>query len=219
MTTFAVLGTGAVGQAVAGKLVSLGHQVTMGSRTAGNANAMAWAADAGDGARQGSFADAAALGDIVVNATSGLGSLAALQAAGADNLADKLVIDIANPLDFSGGFPPVLSVANDDSLGEQIQREFPDARVVKALNTVTADVMVDPSRVPGRHTVFVSGDDSAAKEEVSGLLQSFGWPADDVLDLGDITTARGTEMYMALWVRLYGAIGSLHFNIAVVRGA
>jgi predicted dinucleotide-binding enzyme len=191
----------------------------MGSRTAGNANAMAWAADAGDGARQGSFADAAALGDIVVNATSGLGSLAALQAAGADNLADKLVIDIANALDFSGGFPPVLSLSNDDSLGEQIQREFPDARVVKALNTVTADVMVDPSRVPGRHTVFVSGDDSAAKEEVSGLLQSFGWPADDVLDLGGITTARGTEMYMALWVRLYGAIGSLHFNIAVVRGA
>jgi hypothetical protein len=219
MTRFAVLGTGSVGQAVAGKLVAIGHQVTMGSRAAGNAKALAWAAAAGDGAREGSFADAAAFGEIVVNATSGLGSLAALRSAGADNLSGKLIVDIANPLDFSGGFPPVLSVANDDSLAEQIQRELPDSRVVKTLNTVTADVMVEPSRVPGRHTVFVSGDDAAAKQEVSRLLESFGWPAADVLDLGDITTARGTEMYLALWVRLMGATGSPYFNVSVVRGS
>jgi predicted dinucleotide-binding enzyme len=219
MTTYAVLGTGSVGQAIGGKLVTLGHEVAMGSRTAGNANAVAWAATAGDGAREGSFADAAAFGDVVVNATSGLGSLAALQAAGADNLAGKLLVDVANPLDFTGGFPPVLSVSNDDSLGEQIQRAFPDARVVKTLNTVTADVMVEPSRLPGRHTMFVSGDGVAAKEQVSRLLQSFGWPADDVIDLGDITTARGAEMYLALWVRLYGAVGSPYFNVSVVRGA
>ena len=211
----AVLGTGMVGQAVGSKLVAVGHEVLMGSRAAGNEKAVAWAANAGPSASEGTFADAAAFGEIVINATSGGASIDALRAAGAENLADKVLVDIANPLDASAGFPPVLSVCNTDSLGEQIQRAFPDARVVKTLNTVNAVVMVDPSSVPGRHAVFVSGDDAEAKSTVTELLRSFGWPAEDIIDLGDITTARGTEMYLPLWLRLMRTVGSPSFNIAV----
>jgi predicted dinucleotide-binding enzyme len=124
------------------------------------------------------------------------------------------VVDVANPLDFSQGMPPTLSVSNDDSLAEQIQREFPDARVVKALNTVNAAVMVNP--VPGTH-VFVCSDDDAAKAEVAELLQSFGWGADAIVDLGGIDGARGAEMYLPLWVRMMGVLGTPDFNIAIVR--
>ena len=152
----------------------------------------------------------------MVNATAGAASVAALEQAGADNLSAKVLLDIANPLDFSQGMPPTLSVCNTDSLGEQIQRAFPDVKVVKALNTVNADVMVNPAIVPGSHTVFICGDDSAAKARVSELLQSFGWPAADILDLGGISNARGTEMYLPLWLRLYGATGTGHLNIKVV---
>ena len=212
---FGVLGTGMVGQALAGKLVSLGHEVTMGSRRAGNDKAVAWASAAGEGGREGSFADAAAFAETVINATAGTASLDALSAAGAGNLAGKVLVDVANALDYSGGMPPVLSVCNTDSLGEQIQREFPDARVVKALNTMNADVMVQPGLVPGSHTVFMCGDDAGAKAEVSGMLQSFGWPAGSVMDLGDITAARGMEMYVMHWLRLMGATGTVHFNVAV----
>src|SRR6266508_4040551 len=158
---FGLLGTGMAGQTIGGKLVELGHEVKMGSREAGNEKAVAWAAGAGESASEGSFADAAEFGEVVVNATSGTASLEALEAAGAGNLAGKVLIDIANPLDFSRGRPPTLAVCNDDSLGEQIQRAFPDARVVKALNTMNADVMVEPGLVPGGHTVFVCGNDPA----------------------------------------------------------
>lgn len=213
----AVLGTGMVGQALAGKLVEVGHDVMMGSRQAGNEKAQAWVDRAGASASQGSFADAAAFGEIVINATSGKASLDALQAAGAQNLAGKVLLDIANPLDASAGFPPLLTVCNTDSLGEQIQRAFPDARVVKTLNTMNADVMVDPGSVPDHHVVFVSGNDGTAKQVAVELLQSFGWQAGDILDLGDITTARGTEMYVALWIRMRVMIGSNSFNIDVRR--
>jgi predicted dinucleotide-binding enzyme len=214
----AVLGTGTVGQTLATKLVSLGHEVRMGSREAGNEKAVAWAQEAGAGASEGSFADAAAFGELIVNATAGAASLDALWAAGAANLNGKVLLDVANPLDFSGGFPPVLSVCNTDSLGERIQNDFPEVRVVKALNTVNSDVMVDPGVVPGSHTLFMCGDDGAAKREVVGLLQSFGWPAEDVLDLGGIDAARGTEMYLALWLRLMGVAGTPHLNVKVVVG-
>ena len=213
---FGVLGTGMVGRALAGKLVGLGHEVTMGSRRAGNERAVAWADQAGPSAGEGSFADAAGFGEILVNATAGAASLEALGAAGADNLAGKVLVDVANPLDFSGGMPPKLTVCNTDSLAEQIQRAFPDARVVKTLNTVNADVMVDPGVVPGSHTVFVSGNDPDAKRDVVELLESFGWPADDVMDLGDLSAARGTEMYLPLWLRLWGATGTGHLNVRVV---
>jgi 8-hydroxy-5-deazaflavin:NADPH oxidoreductase len=214
---FGVLGTGMVGKTLAGKLVELGHEVTMGSRRAGNETAIEWVAAAGDQAHEGSFADAAAFGEVVVNATNGAGSLSALEAAGADNLIGKVLIDVANPLDFSGGMPPSLTICNTDSLGEQIQRAYPGAKVVKALNTVNADVMIDPGSVPGDHAIFVSGNDESAKSAVIDLLGSFGWPREAVVDLGDISTARGTEMYLALWIRLMGSLGTPQFNIAISR--
>ncbi|HEX8769764.1 MAG TPA: NAD(P)-binding domain-containing protein, partial [Acidimicrobiales bacterium] len=182
-----VLGTGVVGQSLASKLVDVGHEVRMGSRQAGNEKAVAWAAGAGASASEGSFADAAGFGDILINATAGAASLAALEAAGANNLAGKVVLDVSNALDFSRGFPPSLTVESTDSVGEQIQRTFPDARVVKGLNTMNSDVMVDPSIVPGPHNVFIAGNDDGAKAEVSVLLESFGWPSEAIFDLGDIT--------------------------------
>ena len=213
------LGTGMVGHALATKLVSLGNEVMMGSRQAGNEKAVAWAAGAGPNASEGSFADAARFGEVVVNATAGASSLDVLAAVGAENLAGKVLIDVANPLDFSQGRPPTLTVCNTDSLGEQIQRAYPEARVVKTLNTMSCQIMVNPGLVPGRHTVFVCGNDADAKAQVAELLQSFGWPADSILDLGDITAARGTEMYLPLWLRLWGATGTGQLNIEVVRGA
>jgi predicted dinucleotide-binding enzyme len=199
-----VLGTGMVGNAIAAKLADLGHEVRIGSREAGEGKV--------------TFADAAAFGELVFNCTSGVHSLAALEAAGADNLVGKVLIDVANSLDFSAGRPPTLAVANTDSLGEQIQRAFPAARVVKALNTMNCEVMVDPGKVPGAHNVFVCGDDADAKLQVGDLLQSFGWPAESIVDLDGIEAARGAEMYVALWLRLWGAVGTGNFNIAVVRG-
>ena len=137
-------------------------------------------------------------------------------AAGAENLGGKLLIDVANALDFSEGFPPTLAVCNTDSLGEQIQREFPKARVVKTLNTMNASMMVSPaSLAAGDHTVFVCGDDAGAKGEVKLLLESIGWS--DIVDLGDITSARGTEMVLPIWVRLLDAVDSPNYNIKIVR--
>lgn len=213
----AVLGTGMVGQALAGKLAELGHEVMMGSRAAGNEKAVTWVRSAGGNAREGSFADAAGFGEILINATSGEASLDALQAAGSENLQGKVLIDVSNPIAADSGFPPTLSIVNDDSLGERIQAAFPAARVVKTLNTMSADVMVNPGLVPGDHAVFLSGDDAEAKEQVRELLGSFGWADGRVFDLGDISTARGTEMYLAFWIRMMISLGSPHFNIEIRR--
>jgi predicted dinucleotide-binding enzyme len=199
-----VLGTGVVGTTIAGKLRELGHDVLIGSRTAGE--------DAVP------FADAAAHGELVFNCTNGNASLEALNAAGAENLAGKVLVDVANALDFSRGRPPLVGVSTGDSVGEQIQRAFPETKVVKALNTVNANVMIDPSIVPGEHNLFMSGNDEQAKAQVAELLQTFGWPAERILDLGDITGARGQEMYVALWVRLVGVAGGASFNIRVSAG-
>lgn len=212
-----VLGTGMVGRTIATKLVGLGHEVMMGSRTAGNENAAEWVASAGAGASQGTFADAAGFCELVFNCTAGTGSLEALEMASAENLAHKTLVDVSNPLDFSQGMPPSLFVCNTDSLAEQIQRAFPDARVVMTLNTINCEVMVDPAKVPGEHDVFVCGNDAAAKAQVVELLRSFGWPAERIHDLGDISAARGTEAYLLLWLRLRGALQTGHFNIKVVR--
>jgi 8-hydroxy-5-deazaflavin:NADPH oxidoreductase len=211
-----VFGTGMVGEAIGSRLVGLGHEVKMGSRQAGNEKARAWVEAAGAGASEGSFADAAAFGELLFNCTAGMYSVAALESAGAENHAGKVLVDLANALDFSGGRPPTLGVCNTDSLGEQIQRAFPETRVVKALNTINASVMVDPATVRGAHDVFVCGDDAGAKRQVAELLQSFGWPADRIRDLGGISAARGTEMYVALWLSLYGLVGNGNFNIALV---
>jgi 8-hydroxy-5-deazaflavin:NADPH oxidoreductase len=212
----AVLGTGTVGQRIASKLVALGHEVKMGSRTAGNDKAVAWVEQAGKGASEGTFAQAVAFGEQVWNCTAGVASLAALEAAGADALADKILVDLSNPLDFSKGFPPRLSICNDDSLGEAIQRAFPRTKVIKTLNTMANSIMVDPSLLPGDHDVFVSGNDPEAKAVVTRFLKDqLGWRT--VIDLGDISTARGTEAWLLLWVRLYAALGTPELNLHLVR--
>jgi 8-hydroxy-5-deazaflavin:NADPH oxidoreductase len=223
----AVLGTGTVGRTLAGKLSELGHDIVVGTRdpqgtlarteadAMGNPPYAAWQADH-PAVRLAPFAEAAASGELVVNATGGGGSLDALSQAGEANLAGKVLLDVSNPLDGSRGFPPTLFVKDTDSLAEQIQRAFPAARVVKSLNTMTAAVMVDPGRVGGgNHSVFVSGDDADAKQAVVDLLESIGHT--DVIDLGELSTARGAEMYLPLWLRMMGALGTPFFNIKVVR--
>ncbi|MGN6173316.1 MAG: NADPH-dependent F420 reductase, partial [Streptosporangiaceae bacterium] len=162
-----------------------------------------------------SFAEAAAFAGLVMNATSGSAAMAALVAAGEAALAGKVLIDVSNPLDFSRGMPPTLDPVNTDSLGEQIQRAFPAVRVVKALNTMNCQVMVAPGRVPGEHNVFLCGNDETAKQAAAELIGSFGWPAGSLIDLGDISAARGTEMLMPLWLRLMGALGHADFNFHV----
>lgn len=214
----AVFGTGDVGRRLAGKLAELGHTVTLGSRTHDNATAAGWAAETGG--RHGTFAEAAADSELIVNATSGLVSVAALTAAGAENLRGKVIVDVANPMDFSGGMPPrVPTFEGGVSLAEEIQRTFPETRVVKTLNTVNNSVMVRPSLVPGDHNVFVSGDDAEAKAVTSGLLQEFGWRPGQIIDLGGLATARPIEQYVAFWVVLYGAVGPGDFNISVTTAA
>jgi predicted dinucleotide-binding enzyme len=213
----AVFGTGDVGRTVAGKLVELGHEVRLGSRTENNAAAAAWTAAAGAGASTGTFAQAAAFGDLVFNCTAGAASLTALTSAGEENLAGKILVDVANPYDFSHGGLPVLFVCNTDSLAERIQRAFPATRVVKCLNTLNCDVMVDPDLVHGRHTIFMAGDDAGAKQQVTELVGQFGWAPDRVLDLGDLTAARSMEMLPPLAIRLTLLFGTMHFNVTVER--
>ena len=223
----AVLGTGTVGRTIAARLAGLGHEVAVGTRdpevtlartetdASGNSAFSVWLAEHPQVALV-AFADAAAQAEFVVNATGGEGSIPALTSAGAANLAGKVVLDIANPLDFSRGFPPSLFVKDTDSLAEEIQRAFPDARVVKALNTMTAALMAEPAQLAGGdHSTFVSGNDDDAKTTVVALLETLGHT--DVIDLGDITTARGTEMLLPIWLRLMGALGTPMFNFKIVR--
>lgn len=211
-----VLGTGPVGQALATRLVETGHDVVMGARDAANEKAQSWAATHGERARPGTFADAAAHGEVVVNATGGAVSLLALQAAGSDNLAGKVLLDVANAMKPDSGFPPQLDPVSSDSLAEQIQRAFPDARVVKGLNTMNADVMVRPDRLPGEHDVFIAGDDAEAKDVVHRLLGDLGWPESSVRDVGGLAAARGLEMYLIFWIGLRMTLGHNAFNVHVV---
>jgi predicted dinucleotide-binding enzyme len=209
-----VLGTGAAGQTVAAKFVAMGHDVMMGARDADNPKVVGFAQRTGG--KAGTFAAAAMHGEMVFNCTRGDTSLAMLTAIAAE-LKGKILVDVANPLDFSAGFPPHLSVVNTDSLAEQIQRALPETFVVKSLNTVNAAVMIEPQRVPGHHSVFVSGNDARAKGKVMDFLRSLGWQS--IIDLGDITSARAAEQLLPLWVRLFTALGNNPiFNIAVMKG-
>src|SRR5215207_10043204 len=209
-----VLGTGITGQTVGSKLVQLGHEVMLGSRDEANPNAVAWAKDEGHHALYGTFMNAAVFGEIIFNCTLGSASLDALNQAGAGNLSGKIVIDTANPLDRSTDLW-TLTVCNTDSLGEQIQRAFPETKVVKTLNTVNANVMVDPAKLLERTHVFLSGDDIEAKATVVRVLRDwFGWK--EIIDLGGIETSRSVEMYILLWHTLRNAISSQRFNIKVV---
>ncbi|MBT2536144.1 NADPH-dependent F420 reductase [Arthrobacter sp. ISL-69] len=223
----AVLGTGFAGRTMAAALAKLGHEVVIGTRdphatlarqdtdTMGTPPFAKWRTQHVDVALA-AYPDAAAAAELVINLTNGMGSLDALAAAGTRNLAGKILMDIANPLDPSQGFPPSLNPVNTDSLGEQIQQAFPEAKVVKTLNTMNAGLMVNPGRVGGGdHSVFVSGNDADAKKAVTSLLQSLGHQ--DIIDLGDITTARGPEMMLPVWIRLWGALGTPDFNFKIVR--
>ncbi|HEU4668020.1 MAG TPA: NAD(P)-binding domain-containing protein [Arthrobacter sp.] len=222
----AILGTGTVGRTIAARLIELGHSVTLGTRSPeatlartetdamGNVPFPAWAAE-NPGVTLAGFADAAVGAELIINATNGGASLEVLAQAGVENLDGKVILDISNPLDFSNGMPPTLFVKDTDSLGEQIQRAFPTTRVVKSLNTLNADLMVRPGSLPESSTVFVSGNDADAKRIVTELLKDFGHQ--DVIDLGDITTARGTEMLLPVWLRLWGALGTPAFNFKIVR--
>ncbi|MFF5174485.1 NADPH-dependent F420 reductase [Micromonospora sp. NPDC000089] len=223
----AVLGTGVVGRTLAGRLTELGHQVTIGTRDVaatlartepdgmGNPPYRQWAAERPE-ITLATFADATADAELIVNASSGAASVDVLTAAGAANLAGKVLLDTANPLDFSRGFPPSLFVSDTDSLAERIQAAFPELRVVKALNTLAAELMVHPAAVAGgEHTVFVAGNDADAKATVTRLLESFGHT--DVIDLGDVTGARGTEMLLPIWLRLMGTLDTSMFQFRIVR--
>jgi len=223
-----ILGTGVVGQTLAATLAAKGHAVTIGTRDPAATLARETAKPpakvayrdwqrANPTVKLATFADAVRSADVVINATSGTGAMSALEDAGADALGDKIVLDASNPLDFSKGRPPTLSVANTDSLAEQLQRAFPRVRLVKTLNTVTAALMVNPAALSGGdHTMFVAGNDAEGKETVKRWLgEWFGWR--DILDLGDVTAARGMEMYLPIWLRMWGPVGSPMFNVKVVR--
>ena len=212
----AVLGTGMVGNALATKLVQVGHQVMMGSRTANSSAGQEWLRSVGGKAQIGTFADTAAFGEVILDCTNGANSIEALRQAGAANLRGKILLNIGNPLSSSKGEQTTLTVCNSDSLGEQVQREFPDTLVVKVLNTINCGLMVDPSIVPGDHNLFICGNDEAAKIQVTAWLSEwFGWKTSNTIDLGDITGTRGMEMWMPLWLRMFAKFGHPRFNLQI----
>jgi len=212
----AVFGTGMVGNVIGTKLISLGHAVMMGSRTADNEKAIAWSGSQATNASNGTYADAASFGELIFNCTNGMGSMEPFKQAGAANLKGKVVVDVSNPLDFSKGMPPSLSVCNTDSLAEQLQREFPEAKIVKTLNTVNCNIMVNPGLLSGDHDMLYCGNDADSKAAVKDILTNwFGWK--NLIDLGDLTGARGMEMWLPLWVRLLGSTRTANFNLHIVQ--
>ena len=225
-----ILGTGTVGQTFASRLAGLGHQVTIGTRIVeeklaskskdgyGNPSFGEWH-KANPTVKPGTFAEAAAFGEILINATSGRAAVDALKLAGEKNLDGKIIIDVTNPLDFSKGAPPFLipGLSNTHSLGEEIQKQFPTAKVVKTLNTMWCGLMVNPAMIGnGDHTNFICGNDAEAKEKVKALLKEFGWKTENILDLGDLSSARGTEAILPIWLRIWGATQNGAFNFKVV---
>ena len=213
-----ILGTGTVGATIGSRLLELGHSVRMGGRLPTNEKGQAWASRHDARASAGSFADAAAFGEIVFNCTKGAASLDVVGAAGEANLAEKVLVDLANPLDESRARVGPLLYCNTDSLGERIQAAVPSARVVKALNTMWCGLMVNPRMLPEAHTALICGNDANAKHRVEELLRSFGWRPDEIIDLGDLSAARAMEMYLPLWLRINGVTNTSAFNVKVVRG-
>lgn len=215
----AVLGTGMVGNAIGSKLAEIGHSVIMGSRTKGNEKALEFVNKNPGNTSEGTFAEAADFGEIIFNCTRGEHSLDVMRLAGS-SINGKIVVDVSNPLDFSHGMPPTLipSLSNSTSLGEEIQKAFPEAKVVKTLNTMWNGLMGNPNLIGnGDHINYISGNDAEAKSKVIGLLNEMGWKKENILDLGDISAARGTEGYLLLWLRIYGAMGSGAFNLSLVK--
>lgn len=225
-----IMGTGIVAQTLGAKIMKKGHDVMFGTRDVartlqrsepdpmGNPPFAQWL-QKHSRAKLESFRDAAGFGEVIINATAGVASLAALNQAGEENLKGKILMDVANPLDLSQGLPPTFTVCNSDSLGEQIQKAFPETKVVKTLNTVNCRLMVNPALIPGDHHIFVSGNDEEAKRQVSDYLSNwFGWKKKNIIDLGDITTSRGTEMALALWIRLVNVLQTPILNYHIVVG-
>jgi len=212
-----IIGTGMVGTAIGNKLIQLGHFIMMGSRTPDNIKASEWATKNGPNASSGTFEDAAFYGETIFLCTSGAVTLEAVKLAGKDNFREKVVVDITNPLDFSKGMPPSLipELSNTNSLGEEVQKFLNEASVVKTLNTVNCDIMVNPEKLTEDTAIFLSGNDAKAKSKVSDILRSFGWK--EIIDLGDINTARGTEMMIPFWVNLMSALKTSQFNFRIVK--
>jgi hypothetical protein len=225
-----VFGTGIVGQVIANRLAGLGHSLIIGTRDVektmsrtskdayGNAPFSVWYEQNKRSIKLGTFAEAAASSEVIFNCTMGQASIQALQDAGEKNFIGKILIDISNPLDFSKGMPPTLSPGNTDSLGELIQRTFPELKVVKTLNTMSCFLMVNPSAIAEDHNVFMSGNDIAAKRVAKDILKSFGWKESAIIELGDIASARCTEQLLPIWIRLYGVLQNPMFNFRIVVG-
>jgi len=226
----AVIGTGTVGRTFAEKFINLNHEVMIGTRNVaeklvstekdfyGSAPFGEWHAQNQE-IQLGTFAEAADFGEVVLNATQGINSINALRQAGETNLNGKIIIDVANPLDFSQGMPPSLlpSLSNTNSLGEEIQKTFPDAKVVKTLNTMWCGLMVNPNMIDsGNHTAFVCGNDAKAKAKVKLLISEFGWKKENIFDLGEISSARATEAMLPIWLRIYNTTQNGAFNIKIV---
>jgi predicted dinucleotide-binding enzyme len=217
MQKIGVLGTGMVGNTIASRLIELDYEVQMGSRTGENDKAKAWADSKGPKASQGTFGDAARFGELIFNCTKGEHTLDVLQMVEAANMSGKILVDVTVPLDFSKGFPPTLipALTNTNSLGEEIQRRYPKTFVVKTLNIVNCEVMVDPSKCGSEATMFIAGNSSEAKKEVEKILQKFGWK--DIIDLGEIRHSRSTEMMLPIWLSVYMTNKSSHFGFRIVR--
>lgn len=226
-----IIGTGTVGQAIAARLTQLGNEVMLGTRNVkeklssdakdayGNPPFSEWH-KSNKGVKLGTFEEAARFGEIVINATNGGSSIAALKLAGAANLSGKILIDIANPLDFSKGMPPSLlpGLNNTNSLGEEIQKTFPGAKVVKTLNTMWCGLMVNPGLIGGgEHINYICGNDDGAKAEVKRLLVQIGWKNENLLDIGDISGARASESLLPIWLRVMGSIQTGVFNFRLIR--
>jgi predicted dinucleotide-binding enzyme len=226
-----IIGTGIVGKTIASKLVELGHDVMIGTRNVsekmastekdiyGNPSFSDWHRT-NTTVKLGSFTEAAAFDEIIVNATRGGSSISSLKLAEAKNLAGKVLIDVSLPLDYSKGMPPCLlpGLNNTNSLGEEIQRTFPETRVVKTLNTMWCGLMVNPHMIGGGdHINYICGNDDEAKSKVRKLLIEFGWSDENLQDLGDITGARATESFILIWLRVLGTLKTGAFNFRLVH--
>ncbi len=226
-----IIGTGTVGRTIATKLTELNYEVMMGTRNVMDKLAATTKDNYGNPpfgewhnqnitVKLGTFFEAASFGDIVFNATNGSSSVTALIMAGEKNLSRKVLVDISNPLDFSKGMPPTLlpGLNNTSSLAEEIQKTFPEAKVVKTLNTMWCGLMVNPNMIGnGNHINFISGNDMAAKDVVKKLLKEFGWKEESIIDLGDISGSRATEAFVTLWIRVRGVLNTGAFNFGLIR--
>ena len=226
----AVLGTGDVGRTLSARLVETGHEVVMGTRDVekkmsdtakdryGNPPFSEWI-KGNNKIKVGSFAESASFGEFVINATNGENSLNALDLAMEENLAGKILVDVSNPLDFSKGMPPSLleGLNNTNSLGEEIQKEFPEAKVVKTFNTIWCGLMANPALLKEDHINYISGNDNEAKTKVKELIKEFGWKDENIMDLGDLTAARAQESILHIWIRLWGVLNTGAFNFRIVK--